>query len=638
MRGLIDSIRAVFRSLSTRLLLLTLLWVSFVTGSIGYSILLNWQIESTVLTMESLSELRYHAYRSGIYAQSKDYAASEREIVAFRETMDAIRSQDRFDRWTPGHSIIPVRLARLDRQWTVLIEPQLLNREPPRGFGARLYQVNTYVEQISLFVDRLEDIRNEYMHWLSVLQWLIIIMGFASLFVIMHCLAVWVLQPLQRLGRGIALLSNGHLTHRVRIEGGEELRFIGAGFNHMAERLEDLFSDLEKKVADKTEALEVQKQKLRHLLELTSYLATQRGIDETLEGFTERLTRTIHSDAMVVLMPVANSTDLRVAWRLGIPDDIARRFGSVLTSSALVSQAMSRRSIMRVGLRFNTYEQHIARLYEAGYQTAYIVPVTAGTSVNGAFILLFKEAITLSWIQCQELEGVSTHWSVLIENANATERDRMYAIMQERNLMARGLHDSIAQGLSYLNLQVQFLQSALEKNDVRARDEAVEAIRVGLKESYDDVRELLLNFRDRVHKEGLEESLRKVLTRFEAQSGVQTTLKMVGSGPRLTDRQRVQAVFIVQEALSNVRKHAKAQHVQVTVCNRRDFTVTIEDDGVGLDAELMEQRKGQHVGLSIMSERAQRMNATVEVRRVSDRGGTRVTLHLKSQDRETHVS
>ena len=187
--------------------------------------------------------------------------------------------------------------------------------------------------------------------------------------------------------------------------------------------------------------------------------------------------------------------------------------------------------------------------------------------------------------------------------------------------------------MSFLNLQVQFLDDAIAKKDDQLRDESLNAIRTGVQECYEDVRELLLNFRERIHKEGFVEGVRTVIERFEGQSHVSARLSVNGQGAELTERQKLQAIFIIQEALSNVRKHAQAETVDVRIENGDDLTVSITDDGVGIDDELVQKRKGQHVGLAIMKERASRIGATVKVEKASPIGGTRVTLFLPASAR-----
>ena len=130
-------------------------------------------------------------------------------------------------------------------------------------------------------------------------------------------------------------------------------------------------------------------------------------------------------------------------------------------------------------------------------------------------MLLFRDAPELSSQMIQLLESFSTHLGVAIDNQRLIERERQFAVVQERQLLAQGLHDSIAQALSYLNLQVQFLSEAIKNKDDALRDESLSAIQTGVQECYQDVRELLLNFRERVHSEGFLQGVQTVIDRFE---------------------------------------------------------------------------------------------------------------------------
>ena len=165
----------------------------------------------------------------------------------------------------------------------------------------------------------------------------------------------------------------------------------------------------------------------------------------------------------------------------------------------------------------------------------------------------------------RQLESFGTHLGIAIDNHRLNERERQFAVVQERTFMAQGLHDSIAQTLSFLNMQVQLLESALAGNDKQMVDETVKQIKAGVQESYENVRELLLNFREKIHKEDFKTALLTVTRRFEAQSGVSAKVQFSGNGPNLTEKQKLQVTFIIQEALSNIRKHAKASQVEVRI-------------------------------------------------------------------------
>lgn len=618
-----------FTSLSTRLLLLTLLWVSFIVVSVGYTMLLNWELEASAATVRTVGELRHHAYRCGFLAHDDASRADLRsEIDAFNIEMNRLLTGSEWR--LPRSPEIEAHLHELEASWRRDIMPLLL---ADAGEENRLSQVNLYVERLSVFSNQVEERRNDYLSQLQTIQWLVIVLAVGSLFVIMVLLVKWVIHPLEILGRGIFLLSNGRLSQRLPMHGEDEINLIGVGFNHMADRLQDLYNNLERKVADKTEALEVQNRQLEDLYGATSFLSHQRTMNETLDGFVERTKRALDADAAALFLRREEEPALRLEATSGVESDIVAELEGVKDGSNFLEQCLARGETIRIPLRFVESRRMITALRMKGYETVYCVPVRGTNAQLGVLALLYRSPLTLGIPRVQLLESLVTHLSVAIENGQLNERERLYAVVQERQLMARGLHDSIAQALSYLNLQVQFLSSAIEKKDDALRDESLAAIRTGLQECYDDVRELLLNFRERVHKEKFIDGVRTVINRFEAQANVEASLRVVERGPELTERQKVQVIFIIQEALSNVRKHAHASHVNVVVENYEDLRVVVEDDGVGIDEKLVESRKGRHVGLSIMSERASRIGAEVTVERASDEGGTRVVLFLAAKDR-----
>jgi two-component system nitrate/nitrite sensor histidine kinase NarX len=138
-------------------------------------------------------------------------------------------------------------------------------------------------------------------------------------------------------------------------------------------------------------------------------------------------------------------------------------------------------------------------------------------------------------------------------------------VAQERSLIARELHDSIAQSLAFLKIQTQLLRDAVAKGDAAKRDRSIDELDVGVRECYSDVRELLVHFRTRTSEEDIEAALRATLSKFEHQTGMATSLSMAGHGVPLPPDVQIQVLHMVQEALSNVRKHAKDSDVAMPV-------------------------------------------------------------------------
>ena len=444
------------------------------------------------------------------------------------------------------------------------------------------------------------------------------------------------IRPLDRLGEGINRLSGGDLAARVVVPQTEdEFCRITTGFNRMADRLEDLYNNLEQKVAEKTAVVEEKNRHLAQLYEMTAFFSRQRTFDEVTEGFVERIVGYTDADGAAITLCDTKRERGTVVASCGLPAELLKRLTTENIEGRLCERVLSKNYPLCVHL--DREESGLSKLLtSSGYVTAYCFQIRSAMGDIGIYTLLFRKDPQLSSQTVQLLESISTHLGTAIENTRLIERDRQFAVIQERQLLAQGLHDSIAQALSFLNLQVQLLDEGIKQKDDELRDESLSAIRTGVQECYEDVRELLLNFRERLHKEGFIDGVKTVIDRFEGQSHVSVRLQTSGPGAELTERQKLQVIFIIQEALSNVRKHAQAEHVEVRVENDDDLTVEIIDDGIGIDERVVEARRGQHVGLSIMAERSSRIGANVSVERASPIGGTRVKLVLPASARRPH--
>jgi two-component system nitrate/nitrite sensor histidine kinase NarX len=165
--------------------------------------------------------------------------------------------------------------------------------------------------------------------------------------------------------------------------------------------------------------------------------------------------------------------------------------------------------------------------------------------------------------------------------------------------------------------------------------EGLAQIREGVQESYDVVRELLVHFRTRVEHADLAGAVTSALEKFEGQTGIKTSFRQRGGGAPLEPEYVIQLLHIIQEALSNVRKHARATQVDVEIEQNEEYRIVVTDNGRGFDPS---PKPGvdeeQHVGLKIMKERAHRIGAQLTI--ASRQGeGTRVSLTLTKQPKGT---
>ena len=264
------------------------------------------------------------------------------------------------------------------------------------------------------------------------------------------------------------------------------------------------------------------------------------------------------------------------------------------------------------------------------------VPIISAGHVLGNLYLTEKtdgEEFTVE--DEQTLSRFATQAALAIENARLHRRVRDLAIIEERERIAREMHDSLAQVLGYVITKAQAVQELLKREQPEKAGTQVAQLSDAARGAYADVREGILALRTSVgSNRDFVEALGEYLDRWKEQSGVEAALVLCPD-PRhlrgLSPHAELQLLRIIQEALSNVRKHADAHHVDVRITDQGEgIEAIVSDDGRGFDP-IAPSREGHdqqpHFGLSTMRERAESVGGTLEMRS-SAAEGTRVVVRL----------
>ena len=635
-------LKRIAKSLAWRLLALTFLWVGFVVSCIFYTMALSWQIDETALAVNRVAVMPAQIYRANfMVGETFDRTEFDAQNRAFENSLSSQNTDAAWHFMSVSFGAATVdQMARIDREWHGYLKPALEKaRESATPIDA--VTMGQFVENIYDLLKLLNENRRCMIDKQKTIQWILMILAVGSLFVIMWLLLRWVIRPTESIGQGLKAVTEGKLDTRVSIEGTREFEAIGMRFNSMALRLQDLVENLEAKVKEKTMAVEEKNRNLAQLYDITSYFGQQHQVDEMCDGFMTRLMQFTRASACAIFLLDAKRSVADLVASVDLPRE---RFSwlSVHPIPIETIQASLKADLpLRITPEMPADFLAPLRIEGAdGYLTAYFFHIRNGNKDIGFYMLYFKTNENLPVQTYRLYESFGAHLGVAINNLRLIERDQQYAVVQERNLMAQGLHDSIAQSLSFLNLQVQLLEDGFKRKDMRLVKETVGQIKAGVQESYEDVRELLLNFRERLHKESFSEGIGTVIERFEMQTKTKVRLVTSGQGVEPTDKEKLQVIFIMQEALANVRKHSQADQVLITIKNDEDFELCVMDNGTGIDPDLVAKRNKRHVGLNIMKERAQRIGAEVSVGRVDPAvfpSGTVVRLVIPSATRrEVH--
>jgi signal transduction histidine kinase len=263
-------------------------------------------------------------------------------------------------------------------------------------------------------------------------------------------------------------------------------------------------------------------------------------------------------------------------------------------------------------------------------QTFCALPLRRPTGTIGVLaVATSNEAAFESPGERRVLEGIGERVSLAVENARLHAQVLDRAVLEERERIARELHDGLAQVLGYINTQSQAVKKLLETRRIGEATSELDAMGAVSRDVYADVREAILGLR--AGPAGLVPAIREYLSRLPRMSGCKIELRVVDEGEEavaLAPATEIQLVRIVQEALSNVRKHSRASHVAVIVASDHDEVgLEIVDDGRGFDPLLFDRTGWPRLGLQTMRERAQAIGGTLEV--VSSPGhGTRIAVHV----------
>jgi nitrate/nitrite-specific signal transduction histidine kinase len=381
----------------------------------------------------------------------------------------------------------------------------------------------------------------------------------------------------------------------------EDLELLDAIGKQLGVALENaqLYGKMEKAVSERTRHLEL-------CYDITQAISSQLHVEPLLEEIARETAKATEAGAGIVVMSAG-------------PDGFTREalYGS--PSAGLIQQVS--------GVLHGQEGGHDGNLLA--------VPISSHREIIGALGLEEKaDHRPFTQEDVQLLQGVATQAAIALENATLYGEVQEVAILEERERLAREMHDGLVQTLGYLMLRLKVAADQLSRGELEKADQILGEMTRTTGEAYVDAREAIADLRSAVF-DGADfvNSLESYLEEFGLQNHIETCLVLEGEkGIKPPAVQAVQLIRIVQEALSNVRKHSQATAASVRLRKEGRFlTMVIEDNGRGFDVGQARERRGHHFGLNIMSERAESLNGTLEIHSSLEEG-TRVISKIPLED------
>ncbi|MGF1680462.1 nitrate/nitrite two-component system sensor histidine kinase NarQ [Photobacterium minamisatsumaniensis] len=464
------------------------------------------------------------------------------------------------EHWTVPTDI-KVHYYNLIGRWESL--HPLLHNGNERAF---LGEVKQFVDRIDQFVYELQEFSIIKLQILSVVGGLgLSLILIVALFTI-HFTRRKIVTPLNQLVLASEQIQEGQFNLNLNVKSDNELGILAEAFSTMASELGKLYRNLEQTVDEKTRRLQQANDSLQVLYDCSQELKESRLTSKNFSAMLDTLLAIEGLTATKLIIEESNGLNTEISS--GHPSDATWHFQDLELDGQILGQLWWQ----------------------------YTLP-------------------------CPDkilLENISRTLARGIYYNRAQKQAEQLLLMEERATIARELHDSLAQSLSYLKIQVTLLKRQLGKDEMENAMAIIGDIDTGLSSAYTQLRELLSTFRLTIKEANFGEALVEMLTPLEEQSDALLVIDNQISSLNLDAQHQVHLLQLIREAVLNAVKHAKADEIIVTCHqNNNDITISIKDDGDGFDPST---EKLNHYGLTIMAERSSRLNGKLDIKTTQGAG------------------
>jgi two-component system nitrate/nitrite sensor histidine kinase NarX len=595
--------------------------------SIGSTMWVTRTLDGGAAAVNEAGRLRMQAWRLVSTKLVGIDARGQGELVRQLDaTMQLLREGDA-DRplQVPWDDSTLAQFAEVERAWQQMRalwgdagdaqpQPQVLTRS-----------VDAFVQEVDHLVRGIEGVMSRLTALLNLFQFVMMGLAVAAAVLGLYLGYLFIIQPLHRLRSGLQRVQRGDFESRIDAEPLLEFQELATGYNHMAENLRALYQGLEAQVQAKTKDLQEERSRLQALYEVSIFLAQAGSLEELGVGFAQKVRRIGQADAVAVRWSDEASQRYLMLGSDCLPQELVDEERCIESGLCACGQpkATARTRVIPI---LSEDDARLGGCAKAGYTSLVSVPIRLQQRVLGEVDLFYRQETTLSAEDRALFDALAGHLANAMESLRSDALLREAAVSEERTMLARELHDSIAQSLAFMKIQMTLLRQAMQAGDAQDAAQVIDELDAGIRESTNDVRELLVHFRTRANGDDIEQALRTTLRKFELQSGLEAHLHLEGDGLALPSDVQLQVLHVIQEALSNARKHAQASAVWVNVQRGPRWRFSVRDDGRGF-LPAAPDATDTHVGLHIMRERAQRIGARLQVDSQPGRG-TEVCLEV----------
>ena len=557
--------------------------------------LIAWFSEDDAAAINTAGSLRMATYRLNWQLEA---GASPQSLAALgddlQQRLDTGNLQQRVT--ISADDPLSQTYGDIQQLWREQLRPAL-DRGDKLAFQQHSEQ---FIEQLEHFVLLLQKQSERRQGWQQSIQGAALLITVIILLIGMYELQINVISPLQELVRAAERFRNGDHSARVEFRSEDELGQMAESFNAMAETIEESHRTLESRVAQKTLTLAQTNAALELLYQSSRSLATRQAnaerLDELINRFQQRL------------------PGLRLT--LCLQDNVQAPSEQLLALHGSETREVCARTDCDTCERKNNPSQATFSISNQGNDL-------------GELKAYFRDGHKPQSWETALIQALANLIGTALSLKRQREQEHRLLLLDERTIIARELHDSLAQALSYMKLQVSRLQTLIRRGEnAETLGGVSDELRDGLNSAYRQLRELLTTFRLQIQDGGLEQELKDTVDEFAKRGEFSTELQIDCLAFQLSASEQIHLLQITRQALSNCARHAQAKHAWLRLQQvGEQVELSIEDDGCGFKLGFDPR---QHHGLNIMQERARSLRGQLSIE-PREPSGTRIHLQFRPE-------
>lgn len=575
-------------SLVSQIALLMLLLGLLGIGGMSVAAWMAQSIQGNAHAINKAGSLRMQSYRLlasvPLTQASNGYLRQMEQDQDNEDLRRAVQSED-----------LQPEFDALRRYWMVTLKDQIRQAQTPAQVASN---VAVYVGQLDKLVAALEHKTEYHLTLISLVQ-----RGLLLVTLLLLGLTIWflrrrLLEPWKRLLAQANAVSASDFSQRYQVSQTarphNEMDILGQSLNSMSQALERTVDSLAQLVDNKTADLQQKNQVLDFLYRVSRQLHTSAPLERRLVPVLEELQQLTPLQSVQLRLYENNSAEL--FNDIGSPASGQHHLYSDNNASAE-----------------NSHQQPISWSLQDEREN------------YGVLLAQLPQGTSLTLDQQRLVTTLLEQLTSTLMLARQAEHQQQLMLMEERSAIARELHDSLAQSLSCLKIQIACLQ--MQGGELTAENsQLVQQMRDELNTAYRQLRELLTTFRLQMNTPGLRAALQHAVDEFSARMGININFDYQLPPRSVPANQAIHLLHIAREALNNAFKHANATQISLRLsCEQDEIMMQVTDDGQGIPEDIERQH---HYGLIIMQDRAKSLHGQCQITR-RESGGTQVTVRFR---------